>query len=48
MGKFTFAVVIVMMTLAAGVQASDDLEVAWQEYLVKSEQYNSVIDLTVE
>ncbi|XP_046455088.1 zingipain-2-like [Daphnia pulex] len=33
MGKFTFAVVIVMMTLAAGLQASDDLEVAWQEYL---------------
>jgi|688.fasta_scaffold2700781_1 hypothetical protein len=43
MGKFTFVVVFVMMALASGLQAFDDLEVAWQEYLVKSENYNSVI-----
>ncbi|EFX84065.1 hypothetical protein DAPPUDRAFT_239327 [Daphnia pulex] len=32
MGKFTF-VVVIMMALAAGIHASADLEVAWQDYL---------------
>ncbi|XP_046455089.1 ervatamin-B-like [Daphnia pulex] len=32
MGKFTF-VVVIMMALAAGLHASEDLEVAWQDYL---------------
>jgi cathepsin H len=34
MGKFTF-VVVIMIALAAGLHASEDLEVAWQDYLVK-------------